>query len=102
MMKISDVHNRSTQAFPHADMKECVQLAVGCFGKDRVMWGTGYPSDRLRAKSNWPTLEQELVIARTAWGLSEAELEAYLGGTAQKLFFPAGSGAVKSLHTSML
>ena len=27
--------------YPHKDMKECVQLAVGCFGKERVMWGTG-------------------------------------------------------------
>ena len=33
MMKISDVHNRSAMGFPHHDMKGCVQLAVGCFGK---------------------------------------------------------------------
>ena len=50
-MKISDVHNRSNEAYPHADMKECVQLAVGAFGKERVMWGTGYPDTAHRVAS---------------------------------------------------
>lgn len=37
-----------------------------------------------------------------AWGLSHDEVEWYLGKTAQKLFFPKGSGAIKSLHRSMI
>ena len=36
------------------------------------------------------------------WGLSHDEVEWYLGKTAQKLFFPKGSGAIKSLHRSMI
>ena len=54
------------------------------------------------ATAGWPPLEDELKIAREAWDLSPDELEWYLGRTAQKLFFPAGSGAIKSLHRAMI
>ena len=77
--------------YPHSDMKKCVQLAVGCFGKERVMWGTGCmqllfrlsrllclalrhdcvgtyccadPDTAHRVAAGWPTLEDELKIAR--------------------------------------
>jgi len=30
------------------------------------------------------------------------EVDWYLGKTAQELFFPKGSGAIKSLHRSMI
>ena len=102
MMKISDVHNRSAMGFPHHDMKGCVQLAVGCFGKDRIMFGTGYPDTDHRLAAGWPTLADELKIAREAWDLSDEEVEWYLGKSAEKLFFPKGSGAIKSLHRSLL
>ena len=101
-MKISDVHNRSKQDLPYADMKESVQLAVGSFGKERVMFGTGYPDTAHRLASGWPPLEDELKIAREAWGLSHEEVEWYMGKTAEKLFFPKGSGKIPSLHKSMI
>ena len=150
--------------YPHKDMKECVQLAVGCFGKERVMWGTGCmfqscfrahqtptacfflngrilcasavqiqtrliasplagphsrTSSRLLecASRRFATVGRKLgqfphhfralidtacVRMQHAWGLSHDEVEWYLGKTAQKLFFPKGSGAIKSLHRSMI
>ena len=66
------------------------------------MFGTGYPDTDHRLAAGWPTLADELKIAREAWDLSDEEVEWYLGKSAEKLFFPKGSGAIKSLHRSLL
>ena len=65
-IKISDVHNRSQQEFPHADMMPVVRRAVEVFGADRILWGTGFPG-YLRVKHGWPTLAEELRIVEEAF-----------------------------------
>ena len=54
LMKISDVHSRSNQDFPHTDMLDAVKMAFEAFGPERCMWGTGYPGYH-RTKHGWPT-----------------------------------------------
>ena len=61
------MHNRSNQSYPYADMKECVQLAVGCFGKERVMWGTGYPDSAHRLASVRTTPDKTINQLRHAF-----------------------------------
>ncbi len=85
-MKISDVHNRSNEGFPHSDMHEVVKRATNAFGVDRCLWGTGYPG-YLRTKNNWPPLDGELRIVREAFDwLSESDRAKILGGNAARIW----------------
>ena len=85
-IKISDVHNRSKQNFPHSDMLDIVKKAVEAFGVDRILWGTGYPGYH-RTKHNWPPLAEELRIAVEAFDfLSDEERDNMLGNNAARLW----------------
>lgn len=85
-IKISDIHNRSKQDFPHSDILPIVLRAVEAFGADRILWGTGYPGYH-RTKHNWPTLEEELRIVREAFDfLSDEERDNMLGENAARIW----------------
>ena len=85
-IKISDVHNRSQQEFPHADMLPVVRRAVEAFGADRLFWGTGYPGYH-RVKHGWPTLAGELRIVEEAFDfLSPGERSGMLGENAARIW----------------
>ena len=85
-IKISDVHNRSQQEFPHADMLPVVRRAVEAFGADRILWGTGYPGCH-RVKYGWPTLAEELRIVEEAFDfLSPEERSGMLGENAARIW----------------
>lgn len=85
-IKISDVHNRSKQDFPHSDMLGIVRKAVEAFGVDRILWGTGYPGYH-RTKHNWPPLAEELRIVVEAFDfLSDEERDNMLGNNAARLW----------------
>ena len=86
LIKISDVHNRSHQEFPHADMHEAVKMAIDAFGIDRCMWGTGYPGHH-RTAHGWPTLAEELRIVREGFDwLSERDVALLLGENAARVW----------------
>ncbi len=85
-IKISDVHNRSKQEFPHEDMHQVVKMAVDAFGIDRCLWGTGYPGHH-RTRHNWPTLADELRIVREGMPfLSDDDRSKLLGGNAARIW----------------
>lgn len=85
-MKISDVHNRSKQAFPHRDMHPAVKMAVDAFGIERCMWGTGYPGYH-RVEHGWPPLDEELRIVREGFSwLSANDRDLLLGDNAARVW----------------
>lgn len=85
-MKISDVHNRSKEDFPHADMHEAVRRAVDSYGADRCLWGTGFPGP-VRAQYNWPSLDAELRIVREGFDwLTDSERAKILGDNAARIW----------------
>lgn len=89
LIKISDVHNRSDEDFPYADMHEVVKMAIGAFGIDRCMWGTGYPG-HYRTDHGWPTLADELRIVREGFDwLTAGERSLLLGDNAARVWMMA-------------
>ena len=85
-MMISDVHNRSEEAFPFADMHDAVKLAIDAFGIDRCIWGTGYPGYH-RVLNGWLSLADELRLVREGFDwLTSSERDALLGLNAAKLY----------------
>ena len=86
LIKISDIHNRSNDTFPHADMHEVIKLAIDAFGIERCMWGTGYPGYH-RVEHGWPSLAGELRIVREGFDwLSESERGMLLGDNAARIW----------------
>jgi predicted TIM-barrel fold metal-dependent hydrolase len=84
--KLSDVHGRSKEEFPYADVHPHIKMLLGAFGVDRTMWGTGFPGHH-RQKHNWPTLKDELRLIREGLPfLTEAQKERILGGTAMEMW----------------
>ncbi len=81
-MKISDIHNRSNEDFPHRDMHPVIRRAVDSFGVERCLWGTGYPG-HLRVEHGWPALDGELRIVREGFDwLSDGDRALILGENA--------------------
>jgi L-fuconolactonase len=86
LIKISDIHNRSHEEFPHRDMHEVIKLAIDTFGIERCMWGTGYPGYH-RVEHGWPTLAEELRIVREGFDwLTDSEQALLLGDNAARIW----------------
>jgi L-fuconolactonase len=86
-IKISDVHGRSKQPYPYRDMHDIVKRIIAAFGVDRCLWGTGYPSDRLRASFHWPAMSEELRLVREGFDfLTERDRRKLLGDNAVNLW----------------
>jgi predicted TIM-barrel fold metal-dependent hydrolase len=84
--KLSDVHGRSKESYPYADVHPYIQLLLNAFGSQRTMWGTGYPGHH-RVKHKWPTLADELRLVREGLPfLNEVDQERILGGTAKEVW----------------
>ena len=85
-MMISDVHNRSNEEFPFADMHDFVKAAIDTFGIERCMWGTGYPGYH-RVNAGWLTLANELRLVREGFSwLTDGERTRLLSGTAAEVY----------------
>ena len=85
-IKISDVHNRSAEEFPFADMHDVVKMAVDAFGIDRCLWGTGYPGHH-RVDNGWLSLEDELRLVREGFDwLAPGEQAKLLGDNAMRIW----------------
>lgn len=86
VIKISDVHSRSEEDFPHRDMHEVVKMAIDAWGIERCMWGTGYPGYH-RVEHGWPTLADELKLVTEGFDwLNDAEKALLLGDNAAKVW----------------
>jgi L-fuconolactonase len=84
--KLSDVHGRSQQDFPYADVHPYIQSLLNAFGSERTVWGTGYPGHH-RVKHRWPPLAEELrLVCEGLSFLTAVDKERILGGTAQRLW----------------
>ncbi len=85
-IKISDVHGRSKQPYPYADMHGIVRKVVNAFGAGRCLWGTGYPGHH-RQKNKWPSLADELRLVREGFNyLSPADRQKILGDNARAIW----------------
>jgi len=84
--KLSDVHGRSQERFPYADVHPSIQRLLHAFGARRTLWGTGYPGHH-RVKHKWPSLAEELRLIREGLPfLTAADKDQILGGTAASLW----------------
>jgi predicted TIM-barrel fold metal-dependent hydrolase len=84
--KLSDVHGRSEEGFPYADVHPFIQQLLHAFGSERTVWGTGYPGHH-RVKHQWPSLAEDLRLIRAGLPfLSSVDQERILGRTAEKLW----------------
>lgn len=85
-VKVSDVKNRSKQAFPFRDVHGVIRLVLDAFGRERVLWGTGYPAHH-REKHGWLSLADELRLVREGFEfLSGDDRAAMLGGNATRIW----------------
>lgn len=85
-LKLSDVHGRSQEPYPYADVHPFIRRLLNAFGAERTVWGTGYPGHH-RGRHNWPTLAEELRLIREGLPfLTDAERERILGGTAAEVW----------------
>lgn len=80
-IKISGACTLSHQPFPYPDIWEPLSKLFEAFGFDRCMWGT----DWTRAV-NLLTFEQGVEAFRVTDQLSDAEREALMGGTLQRIY----------------
>ena len=78
-IKISDIHNRSDEEFPFADMHDVVRMAFDTFGIDRCLWGTGYPGYH-RVDNGWLSLEDELRLVQEGFNWLSANGQTKLLG----------------------
>lgn len=84
--KLSDVHGRSQQGYPYADVHPYIQLLLDAFGEDRTVWGTGFPGHH-RQKHNWPSLRDELMLIREGLTfLTARQKDKILGKTAARIW----------------
>lgn len=86
LFKLSDVKGRSRQEFPFTDVHPFIRRLWNAFGSARTVWGTGFPGAH-REKHGWLSLADELRLIREGLPfLTEADVDAILGGTAAKLW----------------
>ncbi len=74
----------STRPYPHDDLKPWVEEIAALMGWDRLMWGSEFPvmywrNEQIDACRNW--------ISMLDPGMSNLDLEKFLGLNAQRLFF---------------
>jgi hypothetical protein len=74
----------STRPYPHDDLLEWVRFALGLCGRDRVAWGSEFPvflwrNERLTDCLAW--------LGNLVPTLPPADIEAFLGGNAQRVLF---------------
>lgn len=82
-VKLSGFHHWCRERYPYADAMPFVEAAVRAFGADRCMWGSDFP----HVLAGCGYVRSRHLLPRAARFLSEAELAAIMGGTADALWF---------------
>jgi predicted TIM-barrel fold metal-dependent hydrolase len=69
--------------YPYRDGMPFVEAAVKAFGADRCMWGSDFP----HVLAGCGYVRNRNLLPREAKFLSEGQLAAIMGGTAERLWF---------------
>jgi len=82
-VKLSGYHHWCEERYPYRDGLPFVQAAVKAFGADRCMWGSDFP----HVLAGCGYVRNRNLLPREATFLSASELDAIMGGTAERLWF---------------
>lgn len=81
--KLSGFHHWCQERYPYRDGMPFVEATVKAFGADRCMWGSDFP----HVLAGCGYVRNRNFLPREAKFLSKGELDAIMGGTAQRLWF---------------
>ena len=82
-VKLSGYHHWSGERYPYRDAMPYIQAAVKAFGADRCMWGSDFP----HVLAGCGYVRSRNFLTREATFLSKGQLDAIMGGTAERLWF---------------
>ena len=82
--KLTFAVTSSQQEYPFADTHRQLHHLLAAFGPEHCIWGSDFPCEHWLEKA---TYAQHLAVFTEELGLSAAEQEQVLGGTAMRLFF---------------
>ena len=82
-VKLSGFHHWCRERYPYRDGMPYVEAAVAAFGADRCLWGSDFP----HVLAGCGYVRNRNFLPREARFLSQPQLEAIMGGTAERLWF---------------
>ena len=82
-VKLSGFHHWCRERYPYRDGVPYVEAAVAAFGADRCLWGSDFP----HVLAGCGYVRNRNFLPREARFLSQPQLEAIMGGTAERLWF---------------
>jgi predicted TIM-barrel fold metal-dependent hydrolase len=82
-VKLSGFHHWSEQRYPYRDVMPYIEAAVQAFGADRCMWGSDFP----HVLAGCGYVRNRNFLPREATFLPRGDLDAIMGGTAERLWF---------------
>lgn len=82
-VKLSGFHHWCRERYPYRDGMPYVEAAVAAFGADRCLWGSDFP----HVLAGCGYVRNRNFLPREARFLSSVDLEAIMGGTAERLWF---------------
>lgn len=80
--KVSGLNTAAAPDWTAADLKPYIDYAFDCFGADRLMYGSDWPVCILAGDYNRVWVETKKALE----GRPQAEIDAVLGGTAQRVY----------------
>ena len=84
-VKLTFAVTGSDEDYPFRDTHPILKRLIEAFGPDRCMWGSDFPCELWLKKA---TYAEHLALFTDELGLSPAEQDAILGGTAMQVWFP--------------
>jgi predicted TIM-barrel fold metal-dependent hydrolase len=81
--KLSGFHHWCRERYPYRDGKPFVEAVVKAFGAERCMWGSDFP----HVLAGCGYVRNRNLLPRMLPSLSKAELDAIMGGTAERVWF---------------
>ena len=82
-VKLSGYHHWAEDQYPYRGAMPFIQAAIQAFGTDRCMWGSDFP----HVLVGCGYVRSRNFLPREATRLSRGELDAIMGGTAERLWF---------------
>ena len=82
-VKLSGFHHWCQDRYPYPSAMPFIRAAVEAFGAERCMWGSDFP----HVLAGCGYVRNRNFLPREATFLSAGELEAIMGGTAERLWF---------------
>jgi predicted TIM-barrel fold metal-dependent hydrolase len=86
-VKLSGFHHWCRERYPYRDGLPYVEAAVRAFGAGRCMWGSDFP----HVLAGCGYVRNRNLFPREAGFLSKTELDAVMGGTAERVWFTRNS-----------